>query len=79
MKKISGILVLGLMVLMSCGGDGSQWSQAEKDEFLGACTQNSSTTYCNCALIEVEKLYPNAAESDQITVEQLIAVALKCS
>lgn len=60
------------------------WSTEEKTVFFNACikelnwSKDSSTRYCNCMLAKIEKLYPSAKESENLTQEKAVELAKAC-
>lgn len=60
------------------------WPEDERTVFFDACikelnwSKDSATRYCNCMLAKIEKIYPTAAESENLTQEKAVELAKEC-
>ena len=59
---------------------GGTWTKKERDEFISSCINSAkegglpetkAKNYCECSQFKVEKKYPNIADLDKITEEDL--------
>ena len=59
---------------------GGTWSKKEREEFISSCVNSAkenglseakAKNYCECTQFKVEKRYPNTADLDKITEEDL--------
>jgi len=59
---------------------GGTWTKKEKEEFISSCinsarenglSETKAKNYCECTQFKVEKRYPNTADLDKITEEDL--------
>jgi hypothetical protein len=86
MKKlwICGALALALGACKS----GSNWTQADKDAFVGKCvpesqrqagmSESKAKDYCDCMLDKVQKKYPKAQEAGNMSVNEATEMARDC-
>ena len=97
MKNIKIIFILSLL-LVSCGdkgGDkGGNWSAEMKATFMDSCVseaildidESTARDYCDCCLVELQKIYDMQAmekielgETDENFAENFTAIVLECA
>lgn len=71
-----------LMILWSviCAGcSESSWTKAEQDAFLEGCDdEGGKSSYCQCYMEKVMKLYPNYADSKNLDFETAVELSNQC-
>jgi len=63
MKNLKLFIIINLFII-SCGSN-NEWSSEVKRNFLDGCVEeariyaeeSSAYSYCNCALVEIQKIY----------------------
>ena len=94
MKNIKIIFILSLL-LVSCGDKGGgNWSAEMKATFMDSCVseatldidESTARDYCDCCLVELQKIYDMQAmikielgETDENFAENFTAIVLECA
>jgi hypothetical protein len=87
--SILTLLFVTSIFISSCGIFGktkkSQWSEVEREAFMGACVEGLAGTpgidakdYCNCMLEKLEEKYPSAMDAQNMDENLMQEWAVEC-
>lgn len=73
-------------MLIAATGTAQTWSQEEINLFTESCmneakavfTEAGAKEYCDCSVIKVMALYPDAEEVDNLTEQEINTIATEC-
>ena len=89
LKPVRVTIILFTIILFSgaCSSKTKKnWNAEEHKVFMQTCVENSSkglgeegsTTYCQCMMEKIERIYPNAEDAGKLTMTQTMEMAKGC-